>query len=857
MNLQAGTRLGPYEILSPVGAGGMGEVYRAKDTRLDRIVAIKVLPVHLSENPDHQKRFEQEARVVSSLSHPHICALYDIGNQDGIEYLVMEYLEGETLRTRLKEGAFSPRKAIEIGTQIANGLGAAHEKGIIHRDLKPENIFLLAGDQIKILDFGLAHSTLAIPESNVSLSPTRTKMTSPGTVMGTVGYMSPEQVRGIGVDARSDIFAFGSLMYEMLTGKKAFHGDTPADTMTAILKEDPADLNSSGKNIPPALDRIVRRCLEKRPESRFRTAQDLAFALEMSTTSTSAPHSQPLIDEKSRRRWVPYLLGFLILSGLIAAGLWISRNQKEPPPISFQQLTFKRGNVMSARFAPDGQTVVYGAAFSGKPVELFSARTDGIESRSMGVPADILGISKSGEMAILLNRRYLGSWVTVGTLAKASLSGGSPREILENVNDGDISEDGSNFAIVRQVKTSQRLEYPIGKVLFETYGYISHPRISPDGKQIAFLEHPIYADDRGFVSLYDESGKVKRLSPEFSSVVALAWLPSGREIWFSGSPGGGDASMWAVQPGNKIRLVYSAPAECRIQDINPNGSSLIVSGERRVEIAGHLAGDTQERDLTSFGDEELAGISADGTILAATQTVASGLDYQVYIRRADASSPVLLGAGQALGLTPDGKWILSNLPSGAHNSVTLFPVGPGESREVSLGKATWDSGSDRLALSWTADGTRTAFIGYEKGHDLQGFILDIANGSFRSATPEGVDSVLVSPDGMSVLGVKDRVAAIYPISGGNPQNVPGWESTDSAIQWENTGKAIFVWDRSFPAKLFRLDLVTGKRELWKEMAPPDPVGVSYGRLLMTADGKHYLYRYRRILNRLNVAQGLK
>lgn len=302
-------------------------------------MAIKVLPTHLSENPDHRKRFEQEARVISSLSHPNICPLYDIGHQDNIEYLVMEFLEGETLRTRMKDGVLTPRKAIELGTQIAGALGVAHEKGIVHRDLKPENIFLTAGDQVKILDFGLAHSTQMTPESDVSLSPTRTQMTSPGTIMGTVGYMSPEQVRGLSVDPRSDIFAFGSLMYEMLTGRRAFQGETPADTMTAILKEDPPDLNTSGKNIPPALDRIIRRCLEKRPESRFRTAQDLAFALEMSTNSTSASHSQPLIVEKSKRKWIPYLLGFLILGGLVAGGLWISRNQKEATPISFRQLT--------------------------------------------------------------------------------------------------------------------------------------------------------------------------------------------------------------------------------------------------------------------------------------------------------------------------------------------------------------------------------------------------------------------------------------------------------------------------------------------------------------------------------------
>ncbi len=813
---------------------------------------------------DHRQRFEREARAVSSLNHPHICTLHDIGHQDGVAYLVMEMIEGETLASRLQKGSLAQAELLRYSTEIADALDKAHKNGIVHRDLKPGNV-MLTKSGAKLLDFGLAK--LRAEEKNipeVSTLPTEQRdLTKEGMVLGTFQYMAPEQLEGREADARTDIFSFGAVMYEMATGKKAFEGKSQASLIAAILKENPKPISQIQPLTPPILERLVKTCLEKDPEDRWQNAHDISNQLRWISESSGSQlipgSNQETARFKNKSNPLAWVVAAALALSLLAGAFWTwtTRNQERPTPISFSQLTFKRGNVMSARFAPDGQTVVYGAAFSGKPVELFSVRTDAIESRSMGVSADILGISKSGEMAILLNRRYVGSWITVGTLAKVSLSGGEPREILEGINDGDISDDGQNFAIVRQIKTSQRLEYPIGKVLFETHGYISNPVISPDGKQVAFLEHPVYADDRGFVTLYDHSGKVHRLSPEFSSVVALAWLPTGDELWFSGSPEGIDAAIWAVRPGAEVRLVYRAPAECHLEDINSNGNSLIVSGERRVEIAGLLAGDAQERDLSSFGDEEVGGISADGSVLAATQTVSAGLDYQVYFRRADASSPVLLGTGSALGITPDGKWILSSLPSGTHKYVTLFPVGPGESRQISLGKSSWDSGGDRLAFSWTTDGNRTAFIGYEKGQDLRGYMLDITNGNFRPITPAGVDSVVISPDGASVLGVKDEIAAIYPVSGDDSKPVPGWESTDSVIQWENTGKGIFIWDRSFPAKLYRLDLATGERELWKEMSPPDPIGVAYGRLLMTPDGKHYVYRYRRILNRLNFAEGLR
>src|ERR1700689_1990189 len=302
MALISGTKLGPYEILSPLGAGGMGEVYRARDSRLNRDVAIKILPTSFSADPDRLQRFAQESRAAAALNHPNILSIYDIGEDRGAPYVVSELLEGETLRERLRNGALTSRKALDYAQQIARGLAAAHEKGIVHRDLKPENIFITDDGRAKILDFGLAKFTRPEADSSGD-APTQQIATDAGTVMGTVGYMAPEQVRGKSADSRSDIFAFGAILYEMLSGKRAFHGDSAVDTMSAILKEDPPDLAETDRNVSPALERVVRHCLEKNPAERFQSAPDVAFNLEALTDiSTSGRVGvRPMPEEPSSR----------------------------------------------------------------------------------------------------------------------------------------------------------------------------------------------------------------------------------------------------------------------------------------------------------------------------------------------------------------------------------------------------------------------------------------------------------------------------------------------------------------------------------------------------------------------------
>ena len=320
MTLAAGSRLGPYEIVTPIGAGGMGEVYRARDARLGRDVAVKVLPASFSNDPDRLRRFEQEARAAGVLNHPNVTAVYDIGTVDGSPYVVSELLEGETLRSRLAGGALAPRRALEYAVQIANGLAAAHEKGIVHRDLKPENLFVTKDGRVKILDFGLAKLTqidAVGPQTNLPTTPVDVG-TEPGVMLGTLGYMSPEQVRGKPADARSDIFSFGAILYEMLSGKRAFHRETAADTMSAILREEPEDLSTSNRQVPATLDRIVHHCLEKDPEARFHSAHDLAFQLQF---PAAAEASGIAAAPSPKRRVSPALLAIGGIALLLAAAL--------------------------------------------------------------------------------------------------------------------------------------------------------------------------------------------------------------------------------------------------------------------------------------------------------------------------------------------------------------------------------------------------------------------------------------------------------------------------------------------------------------------------------------------------------
>ena len=510
---RAGSRLGPYEILAPIGAGGMGEVWRARDPRLGRDVAIKVLPASFSADADRLRRFEQEARAAGILNHPNITAVLDIGEHDGAPYVVQELLEGETLRQALGGRPAPPRKAIDHAIQIAHGLAAAHAKGIVHRDLKPENVFVTKDGRVKILDFGLAKLDAPGGRAQATNLPTATAGTEPGMVLGTLGYMSPEQVRGRPADARSDIFSFGAILYEMLAGQRAFRGDSAADTMSAILKEDPPDLSVTNQNIPPGLERIVRHCLEKNPEQRFQSARDLAFDLEAlsGVSSAGAPADRGrrrTSAARKPRRLLPIAAAVAALGAVLAGSYFLGTRRGSAAPPAFRQLTFRRGAIWQRAVRSDGKSVLYSASWNGKPTEIYVSHPESPESRPFGVAAtDLLAVSPSGELAVSVNADFDTAFTRRGTLARVGATGGAPREVLEKVHFADWSPDGRDLAIVRRVDRRTRLEFPAGKVLYETAGWISHPRFSHEGDRIAFLDHPEINDDGGSAAIVDLAGK--------------------------------------------------------------------------------------------------------------------------------------------------------------------------------------------------------------------------------------------------------------------------------------------------------------------------------------------------------------
>jgi Tol biopolymer transport system component len=850
--LSAGSKLGPYEIIGAAGAGGMGEVYRARDTRLERTVAIKVLPPAFTSDPERLRRFEQEARAVAALNHPNILAIHDIGSQDGSPYLVSEFLEGGTLRERLREGPLAARRASDYALQIAQGLAAAHEKGIVHRDLKPENIFLTQEGRVKILDFGLAK--LAAPEmAGEGVTAAGTLQTTPGVVLGTVGYMSPEQVRGHAADHRSDIFAFGAILYEMLAGERAFQRGTSAETMTAILKEEPAELGESGRTVSPAVDRIVRRCLEKAPEQRFQSAKDLAFALEAISGTTGATAAISGAAPRPAARRLPWMVAVVAVLAALASGLYTLTRKTAGNIPEFHQLTYSRGYVRMARFAPDGQTVVFGGMWNGEPMRIWFQRTDSTEFSPLSLPdADLLSVSRSGELAIALGRRFPHSHVPVGTLARTPLTGGAPREVLEGVTDADWSPDGAQLAVARQVGDRFRLEFPIGTALYETTGYISQLRFSPGGDWIAFMDHPLWGDDRGYVSVVDLSGKRKVLTREWQGEQGLAWSPDGKEIWFGAAEAGEPNALRAVTLDARERVILRSPTDLVLEDVSRTGRVLLTSEMARTDVTAGAVGQEKERDLTSFDNSWSPQLSDDGRLAIFSTMVGGGTNYAIYGRKTDGSPAFRLGEGDGLALSPDGKWEVAMLPA-ADDQLLLIPVGAGETKTLKSERLHY-----RNAL-WLPDGKRLLVMAEESGHGVRTYLQDIAGGAPKALTPEGVEAVLVSPDGKSFLARgAEKKFLLYPLEGGEPQPVSGLAPEDQPIQWLSDGSILFFRPGEISTSVSRLDLGTGRKSFWKQFAPADRVGLlgTY-EVSVTRDGKLYVRDDRHIFSSLFVVDGLR
>jgi eukaryotic-like serine/threonine-protein kinase len=854
MPIAAGENLGPFVIRAPLGKGGMGEVYLAFDPRLGREIAIKVLPAAVVGDAGRRTRFVQEAKLASALNHRNIVTIYDVdtAQADGqpLDFVAMEYVHGKTLDKLIGRKGLRLNEALRYARQIADGLAAAHGAGIIHRDLKPANIIVDEQGEVKILDFGLAK--LMEPKQADAWSATQSvRVETEAGITGTAAYMSPEQAEAQSVDERSDIFSFGAVFYEMITGRRAFNGGSQLSTLAAVLQVDPAPVREARDQVPRDVERIVERCLRKDPRRRWQSAADLKIALddaletlESGKQDTTRPAGKTRVGP---RLWVWSALILLALTG----GAFIGARSLARANPTFQRLTYRRGDVPGARFAPDG-TVIFSAQWATDPTRIFSMQPGREGYRALDLPnARILSISSSGELAILLGST---TSVTPGTLARVPLSGGAPREILENVNDADWSPDGASLAISRTVGGRNRIEYPVGTVLHESDGRPPLSlRVSPKGDLLAFFDYDDAVGDFA-VAVLDTHGRKRILSRGWRLEGGLAWSPKGDEIWFSGAETGTETTPRAVKLDGATRVIADAPAAIAIQDVDRSGRMLATTEDTRIGILGLAPGASEERDLSWFDGSWIYDISADGKqILFSELSYGKPRNPAIYLRKTDGSPAIRLGDGLRPALSPDGKWVVCIESDGPRTSIMLLPTGAGAARTIG------SPGMHYERVEWFPDGQRILFEGSEPNRRARTFIQDVNGGKPAPLTPEGVVATRVSPNQKYATVLAGGRLSLFPIQGGAPQPIANLEPGERPIRWNGDGRFLFLRKLEGPASLTisRLDVMTGRREPWKELKPPDSVGVQIAQVALTPDGSFYAYSFQRDIVTLYLAQGLR
>lgn len=775
-------QIGPYQIVETLGRGGMGTVYRARDPRLGRDVAVKVVELTDDGTTHHAERLLAETRAAGRLQHPNVMAVLDVGVHDGRPYMVSEFIAGGSLRAELDRGRMPRARALDVATQIVAGLAAAHQAPLVHRDLKPENVMITAEGVVKIVDFGLAKSLAPVPPDDTA-GPT---LTAPHAIVGSAPYMSPEQARGASTDTRSDQFSFGCVLFEMLSGRRAFDRPTPVETLAAILKEEPEPLAALDPTIPPPLRWIVERCLAKSPDERYASTLDLWHDLKTLGARAGTATPVEIARPTARPRW-RVALG---AAALAAAAGWLAATRPIPPTApalpSWHRLTYEQGFVDAARFGADGQTVIYSAAWDNAPFAVFSTTIASPESRRLDLPpAGILAVAPSGELALSLGCSFVAASGTCpGTLARAPMHGGAPREIVADIRTADWGPDGT-LALARRDETGLlSVEYPAGTRLSgRGSGYV---RIAPDGARVAWTES---AGSNSLSVVVRDADTTRTLATGWRFISGLAWTRDSGALYVSGvGPDTLDDAVIRLALDGSSRVALRGAARLRVLDAGSDGRLLVSATNSPVRLLAWGPGPpARPRDLTWLGNTYLDAIAEDGRRLLFTVRAGAALEfapdlYPIYVRDLDGGPATRLGSGYGVALSPDGRWALTRTrPAVGPSDLVLVPLGPGEPRTLPRGDIDTGSantlavfvGPDRLALRgrvadgpWRTfvqrlDGGLPQLVAHEPGEivspvapDHDRFIARRSDGSrwIARLSADGGDAVAVSiRDGVSVL----------------------------------------------------------------------------------------------------------
>jgi hypothetical protein len=644
------------------------------------------------------------------------------------------------------------------------------------------------------------------------------------------------------------------VLYEMVSGRRAFQKPTAADTVTAILTEEPPGIEDSRPGVPPAIDRIIRHCLEKNPGERFQSARDIAFALDSLTGPSAASTSLPVPTAPAQRRWI--LPAALVATAALSVALGVAferGRQPGPERVAFEAKTWDRQTITNARFGPDGQTIVFSAANAGSVPSLYVIPPGAVVPQSIGQPGThLLAVSSKGEIAAITGARRRHHRIFSGTLSKMTLEGGA-REWMKDVSEADFTPDGTGLAVIRWMDGRWQLEYPVDTVLYTAAtGYISDLRVSPDATRVAFFDHPSAGDNRGALKVVDTQKRVTELSGEYSGLEGIAWAPDGQSVLFTPS----DSSIqynvtMAPLDGRPARQVIAGPGEAVVLDVSADGRLLLTRSDLRFSLRGRIPGEPAEREFPWLDYSLFPWVSRDGRFLAFEEVSQSaGADYQVALRNVAANTVVRLGPGTALGLSPNGAWAAAHVPS--TQKIVFYPTGVGD--PVPLDRGPIDL--TRYAVEWFSNSARVLYCGRQPSAAPRCYAQDIKGGSPAVVTPDDVTAAVLAGDDRTLLIHRGESFQVLTL-GGTPVEAKGFTAGDQLLTWNVDGSGVVVADVSrLPARVDLVDPLSGHRRPLQELAPPDRSGVvGLMNIHWLPDGRGYAYSYQQQVDRLFIVSG--